>query len=72
MKKILIYALVVFLILIVYKGFQIIFEGSIFNKPKLFYSEDPNTNYKITVDDTAGYYFIEGNNSYPDRKNTRN
>ncbi|HRN69740.1 MAG TPA: hypothetical protein PLS49_01020 [Candidatus Woesebacteria bacterium] len=71
MKKKFIILTVMILGFTTYIIYKYVTEGSIYDTPKIFYIEDKNAKYNIVTDDSSGYYFLEGNNSYPDRKNFR-
>ncbi|CAN5211323.1 hypothetical protein BH09PAT2_BH09PAT2_04480 [soil metagenome] len=70
-KKLLLVFLFLGLILLGYKAVLIAIEGTRFDNPKIFYTEERDAIYTISVDKTAGYYFLEGTNGVPDHHSFR-
>lgn len=66
MKKIILILISIVLFIASYKIFMFLIEGTQWDSPKIFYEEEKHAIYTITVDKTAGYYFLEGTNGYPD------
>lgn len=62
MKKAVIISAIIFVLLQLY---LLISEGTEWGRPKVFYADDKNATYTISVDDSNGFYFLEGTNSFP-------